>query len=263
MLKAKEIIKSYGGQQILDQVSLVLDTGERMGVIGPNGSGKTTLVRLLSGEEQPDQGTIHFLGRPLSTFTRRELAQQIAVLPQGGLPPLPFTVQDIVMMGRYPHQKRWLPPTEEDRRIVSEVLEELQLTMYKDRSLDQLSGGERQRVAMAKVMAQKPKLLILDEPTTYLDIGYQVAILDIIQLWQQKQALSVLIVLHDLNLAAQYCDRLIIMKQGKVIQNGSPEEVLQPAILKDVYGIEPLLMQHPTAKVPQVLLQSGIDWVVG
>ncbi len=263
MLRAKEITKSYGGPQILNQVSFVLDTGKMMGVIGPNGSGKTTLVRLLSGEEKPDQGTIYFRDRPLSTFTIRELAQQIAVLPQGGLPPLPFTVQDVVMMGRYPHQKRWLPPTKEDWRIVSEVLEELQLTKYKDRPLDQLSGGERQRVAMAKVMAQKPKLLILDEPTTYLDIGYQVAILDIIQLWQQKQTLSVLIVLHDLNLAAQYCDRLIIMKNGKIIKNGSPTEVLQPVILKDVYGIEPLLTQHPTAKVPQVLLQSSIEWKVG
>ena len=162
-------------------------------------------------------------------------------------------------MGRYPHQKRWLPPTEKDRRIVTEVLKELQLIEYRNRPLDQLSGGERQRVAMGKVMAQKPRLLILDEPTTYLDIGYQVAILDAIQQWQQKQTLSVLIVLHDLNLAAQYCDRLLMMKQGEIIQQGSPTEVLQPSILKEVYGVEPLITQHPTAKVPQVLLQSGVD----
>lgn len=258
MLKAIGVKKSYGDHTVLQGVSLRVGLGQTLGVIGPNGSGKTTLVRLLSGEEMPDSGTISFSGQPLSSFTPRERAQLVAVLPQGGLPSLPFSVKEVVMMGRYPHQKRWFPPSAEDHRIVAKVLEELHLTDYSNRPVDQLSGGERQRVAMAKVMAQQPELLILDEPTTYLDIGHQISILDAISAWQQKRRLAVLIVFHDLNLAAQYCDNLLMMKQGKVVQSGIPSEVLRPSVLKDVYGVEPLITPHPTAHVPQVLLQSGL-----
>ncbi|MFC4076388.1 heme ABC transporter ATP-binding protein [Salinithrix halophila] len=257
MLEAEGLKKTYQGRDVVKGISLSVAKGEIVGLIGPNGSGKTTLVRLLSGEEVPDEGTVRLEGRPMAEWTGRERAKRVAVLPQEGLPPVPFTVEEVVAMGRHPHQSFWPWADRADRQTVDHVLLQTGLEKDRDRPVQTLSGGERQRVAIAKAMAQEPRLLFLDEPTTYLDIAHQLAILDRIRSWQWECGLAVLVVFHDLNLAAQYCDRLAIMKEGVLIRTGRPEEVIQAPVIHQVYGVEPLITKHPVTRVPQVLLQPG------
>jgi iron complex transport system ATP-binding protein len=248
--------KHYGERRVLSEVSLNVGPGEMVGIIGPNGSGKTTLLRLLSGEERPDTGTVMWEGRPLADWPVKERARRIALLQQEGLPPLDFTVEEVVMMGRHPHQSWWPWMTEQDRALVEEILADTDLLSHRWRPVAVLSGGERQRVAIAQAMAQQPQLLLLDEPTTYLDVRHQLGMLDRIVRWKQKDGLSVVIVLHDLNLAAQFCDRLLLLKNGQVIREGTPEQVIQASVIRDVFGIDPVMVRHPSAGVPQVLLQS-------
>lgn len=255
MLEAMGVTKQRQGRPVLRDVYLKLDAGEMVGLIGPNGSGKTTLVRLLCGEEQPDRGEIRFLGKAMHAWNRRERARRLAVLPQEGLQPVSFTVEEVVAMGRHPHQGVWPWTTAADQKTVSAVLEETGLTSWRHRSVQHLSGGERQRVAIAKAMAQEPVCLLLDEPTTYLDIAHQLSILDRIQRWRQSCGLAVLAVFHDLNLAAQYCDRLLLLKSGQIVAQGKPMEVLTESGIEAVYGVRPLIVHHPVTGVPQVLLQ--------
>ncbi|SDX10718.1 iron complex transport system ATP-binding protein [Marininema mesophilum] len=257
MLKAKALKKAYQGQAVLHGVDLEIKRGEILGLLGPNGSGKTTLVRLLCGEEPPDEGVVSVEGRALDECSPRSRAKKMAVLPQEGLPNVPFTVEEVVMMGRHPHQGIWPWTGYGDRRTVERVLTDTHLLEDRRRPVGLLSGGERQRVAIAKAMAQEPELLFLDEPTTYLDIAHQIAVLDHIKRWQRECGLAVLVVFHDLNLAAQYCDRLAIMKEGAILHTGTPKEVIKGSIIHEVYGVEPLIIHHPVSHVPQVILQSG------
>lgn len=254
MLRAKGLTKRYGGRSALRGVDLQVERGETVGLIGPNGSGKSTLVRLLCGEERPDEGRIYLAGRELSAWSPRERARQMAVLPQEGLPPVPFTVEEVVKMGRHPHMRRpWM--SREDWNVVEEILKRTGLDRDRHRPVNRLSGGERQRVAIAKAMAQEPRLMILDEPTTYLDVRYQLEVLDAVRRWKKRGA-AVLMVLHDLNLAAQYCDRLLMLKEGELVGAGKPSEVIRPDLIREVYGVEVLVTLHPDSGVPQVLLKT-------
>lgn len=257
MLIVEGLHKSYPNRKVLRGVNLAVSPGEMLGVLGPNGSGKTTLIRLLTGEEPFDEGEVWLDGRPLSAWSQREKAKRLAVLPQEGLPSVPFTVKEVVEMGRHPHQGFWPWEGEGDQQVVEKVLQETGLEADGDRQVDQLSGGERQRVAIAKAMAQRPRVLILDEPTTFLDIAHQLGMLDWIRSWSQKEGVAVLIVLHDLNLAALYCDRLLMLKGGVCFVQGTPSDVLTPDRIREVYGVEPVLTQHPITHAPQVLLQPG------
>ncbi|OYD07567.1 heme ABC transporter ATP-binding protein [Paludifilum halophilum] len=255
VLTAEGITQSYGGTVVLRGIDLEVNPGETVGLIGPNGSGKTTLVRLLSGEETPDAGSVKLKGRELSAWSPRERARRVAVLPQEGLPPVAFTVEEVVTMGRHPHQGPWPWTGREDRKVVDQVLSQTSLERERHQSVDRMSGGERQRVAIAKAMAQQPELLILDEPTTFLDISHQLAILDRIRSWQRKEGLAVLVVLHDLNLAAQYCDRLLMIQNGALVREGTPADVIQSSAIREVYGVEPVIIPHPLTRIPQVLLR--------
>lgn len=257
MLVADGLHKSYPNRRVLRGVSLSVSPGEMLGVVGPNGSGKTTLVRLLTGEESPDAGEVRLDGRPLSDWSQRERARRLAVLPQEGLPSVPFSVREVVEMGRHPHQGFWPWAGVRDRQVVERVLQQTGLQADRDRQVNQLSGGERQRVAIAKAMAQGPRVLILDEPTTFLDIAHQLGMLDWIRSWGQKECVAVLIVLHDLNLAALYCDRILMLKEGTCFAQGTPSDTLTPDRIREVYGVEPVLTQHPVTHAPQVLLQPG------
>lgn len=159
-------------------------------------------------------------------------------------------------MGRFPFQN-WFGDEKKDvASLVNEVLEKMSLTSLENRELNQLSGGERQRVALAKIMVQEPSLVMLDEPTTYLDIGHQIQLMDQIRMWQKHTKLTVVSVLHDLNLAALYCDQLLLMHKGRIVKKGTPEEVLQAKLIEEVYGTSPIILEHPTANVPQMILQA-------
>ncbi|WP_426449195.1 ABC transporter ATP-binding protein [Paenibacillus sp. S-38] len=250
----KELGKSFGARTVLQGIDLEVRAGEWLGILGPNGSGKSTLLHMLSGVETPDRGGIELEGRPLAGYSRRELARLLAVLPQDALPPLGFTVREIVEMGRYPYQN-WLGDEKEDRSaLVERILSWLKLEELQERTVDALSGGERQRVALGRALAQEPKLLLLDEPTTFLDIGYQLEMLERIDRWKEECGMTVVSVLHDLNLASMFCDRLLLLHEGRIRGIGTPEEVLQPEGLEQVYGTRPYVLPHPDGGVPQILL---------
>ena len=256
MIDVYRVKKQYLGKSVLNQVSFAVQPGECFGIIGPNGSGKSTLLRMLSGLENADEGTIHVAGRSVYSYKHRELARWMAVLQQESLQPNGFTVREVVAMGRYPFQN-WLGEEISGRTVpalIDSVLECMGLMELAHRPVEQLSGGERQRTALAKAMAQQPRVLLMDEPTTYLDIGYQMQWMNLIHHWQKNSELTVVAVLHDLNLAAIYCDRLMLLDEGEIVQIGTPTEVITEARIRHVYGTEASVMRHPSCDVPQLLL---------
>ncbi|WP_245855812.1 ABC transporter ATP-binding protein [Paenibacillus rigui] len=257
-IQAEKVSLAYATGQVLHDVSFAVAAGESFGIIGPNGSGKSSLLKLISGVLKPTAGELRLEGRPAHLHPRRSLARWMAVLQQDALPPLDFTVREVIEMGRFPFQN-WLGDERngDARQLIDTIVDRLQLQELQHRSVSQLSGGERQRVALGKVMAQQPRLLLLDEPTTYLDIGYQVQMMEWIRRWQQEEELTVVAVLHDLNLAAQYCGRLLLVQAGRVVSIGQPEEVIRPELLERVYGTQPIVLPHPATGVPQVLLHGG------
>lgn len=256
MIRVRDVKKSFDGQPVLQGIGFSVEPGEIYGIIGPNGSGKSTLLRLLSGVDQPDAGEIHLDGRAAGSYSRRKLARFMAVLEQDALPPIGFTVRDIIEMGRYPHQN-WLGRESKDAgALIAGIMDKLNLAELAERTADRLSGGERQRAALGKAMAQEPRLLLLDEPTTFLDIGYQLQMMDYVREWRRDSGLTVAAVLHDLNLAAQYCDRILMLKDGRKVAEGRPWEVLRADLIEEVYGTRPIVVEHPVTGVPQILLQS-------
>lgn len=242
---------------VLQDISYSFQNNRFYGIIGPNGVGKSTLLHLLSGTDNPSSGEVLLDGRSLKEWPRRTLARRMAVLQQGGLPPVGFTVREVVAMGRYPYQN-WLGGEVEDpEQMIDEAIEAMGLVELQNRRINQLSGGERQRAALAKLMVQKPEILLLDEPTTYLDIGYQISLLDTVRAWQREKGLLVIAVLHDLNLASLYCDELIALYKGKIVASGTPEQVLEPGIIEVVYGTKATIIKHPESGAPQLILQPG------
>ncbi|MCH1625280.1 heme ABC transporter ATP-binding protein [Fredinandcohnia quinoae] len=256
LIEVEMLNKQFGDQRVLEDVSFSVRQGECLGIIGPNGSGKSTLLKLLSGVESLSTGRIELAGTLIEQHSRKELAKWLAVLQQESLPPIGFTVREVIEMGRFPFQN-WLGEEKEEfEPLIESILKKMGLTHLSDRHLDHLSGGERQRVALGKTMAQQPRLLMLDEPTTYLDIGHQVHLMDQIREWQLEDGLTVIAVMHDLNLAALYCDRLLMLNKGRVVEIGTPEEIIRASLIERVYGIAPVVMEHPNFGMPQIILQG-------
>ncbi|MGG3835969.1 ABC transporter ATP-binding protein [Paenibacillus dendritiformis] len=254
ILQAEHISKSYGSRSVLNDVSLTVRAGEWVGIIGPNGSGKSTLLSLLSGADSPAGGRIELKGRSLRSYTRKALSQTMAVLLQESLPPIGYSVREVVEMGRFPYQSWFGSETEDSGPYIDSIMERLQLTELEERPIDRLSGGQRQRVALAKLMAQSPSIVLLDEPTTYLDIRYQVQFMDVVRDWQQDCGLTVVSVLHDLNLAALYCDRLVVVHEGRIAADGAPEEMMSPDVIARYFDTRAAIVPHPGNGRPQLLM---------
>lgn len=247
--------KSYGEHRALQEINWQITEGDWWGVVGPNGSGKSTLLQLIAGTEPLSEGMISIDGRDIASYSRKELSRMIAVLQQDGLPAISYPVRDVVEMGRYPYQN-WLGrESAEGACVVDRVLEELGLTELAERPLDTLSGGQRQRVALAKVMAQEPRLLLLDEPTTFLDIKYQMQFMELLAAWRQKNHITIVAVLHDLNLAALFCDRILALREGVMVGKGTPHSLMTEEQIRDVFRVEPVMVSHPSHAVPQLLLR--------
>lgn len=260
MIEITGVSKAYGRQYVLKDVHWRVQAGEFWGLIGPNGSGKTTLLNLISGVEQPDTGSIKLDGEPLPSYTRKSLSRKMAVLQQDGLPRVAYPVREVVEMGRFPYQDwRGREKHEDNVRLVEGIMEKLELTELADRPLSVLSGGQRQRAALGKVMAQQPELVLLDEPTTYLDLRYQIQFMELIADWQKQDGLTVVSVLHDLNLAALFCDQLLVISEGRIVTQGPPDEVLTEKMIEEVFGVKSHLVVHPDKKTPQLLLQRAIE----
>ncbi|WP_372661506.1 ABC transporter ATP-binding protein [Cohnella sp.] len=261
MLQVHQLYKSYEDAKVLEEIQFSVGKGEFFGILGPNGSGKSTLLKLLSGIERSSSGEILLEGKPVERYTRKQLSRSVAVLQQESLPPVNFTVKEVVEMGRYPYQN-WLGEEKGNQAaIVDIILHKLRLVELQDRSLQFLSGGERQRVALGKVMAQQPKLLLLDEPTTYLDIGYQIQMMDRIKAWQTEEKMTVVAVLHDLNLASIYCDRMLMIHKGRTVCLGTPADIMRSELIEQVYGTTPIIVEHPVHQLPQIILQQGGSFI--
>lgn len=229
---------SYGGVPVLRDISLELRQGCCYGILGPNGSGKTTLLDLLNGLLSPQTGTVHFMGLPIRSWSKKQLAQRMALVPQDFMVRFGFSVREVVEMGLHPHLHRFASPGPDDIALIDEVLAVTGIAHLEQRSVTRLSGGEKQRVAVARALAQKPAVLLLDEATSNLDIHHSLEILHLIRSRFEQGHLQVVAVMHDLNLAAFFCDELIFLKEGRVVRQGKTEQVLTPEIIATVYGVE-------------------------
>jgi iron complex transport system ATP-binding protein len=249
MLRAERVSFAYraGAPLVVDQVSLAVAPGDMVGVLGPNGSGKTTLLKMLSGTLTPTAGTIQFDRRPLADWKRRELARRIALVPQETLAPFDFTVLDIVLMGRFPHLGAFALEGPADLAIAREALASTGTSAFEDRPFATLSGGEKQRVVIAGALAQSPELLLLDEPSASLDLGHQFDVQQLLTALNRDRGVTMVLSTHDLNLAAALCRQLILLRGGRVIAQGPTEDVLTPATVRALYGVDADVQRHPTA----------------
>jgi iron complex transport system ATP-binding protein len=251
----QHISKSYSQNKIFSDLNWTVERGQFWGIIGPNGCGKTTLLHLISGVEKLDEGQILLEGQSVHKYSRKSLAQKLAVLKQDGIPPLSYTVREVIEMGRFPFQS-WLGKEQQEQKhdVVDEILYLLDLKELASVPLHLLSGGQRQRVALGKVMAQQPKLILLDEPTTFLDLRYQMQFMELVAKWQREQGLTVIAVMHDLNLASLFCDQLLLLSQGGIYEKGDPAEVLSSEVIKSIYNVSSQVVTHPKYGLPQIML---------
>jgi len=247
---------AYGPQTVLEGVDLSLAPGCLHGVVGPNGSGKTTLLDLMAGLRPPQSGRVLFLGRPLGDYSGRELARRLALVPQEFAINFPFTVREVVMMGRHPHLRRFASPGPEDLAAVERALGETELGGLAHKPVTALSGGEKQRVVLARALAQQAPVILLDEPTSNLDVNHSLALMAVVQRRVRGEGCTAVVVMHDLNLAAVFCDRLIMLSGGRVFACGPTEEVLTADRLAAVFSVQAQVRQDQYAGGPQVVFRK-------
>lgn len=242
------------GVPTLRDVTLSVTSGEFLGLVGPNGSGKTTLLRLLDRIYVPHRGTITLFDRPLTDFTRQAIAQRIAFVPQENGIIFPFTVIEIVLMGRAPHSRGAVFENPADRAIAEEMMALMDVAHLASQPITSLSGGERQRVFIARALAQQPEILLLDEPNAHLDIAHQVEVFNILGTLHKARGLTVVSVSHDLNLAATYSDRIAMLVCGSLVAVGTPAEVLTEERIREVFRTSVLVDRHPRGGNPRITL---------
>lgn len=257
MIDVDDLCAGYGGEDIIREIAFGAGKGEFVGIIGPNGSGKTTLLKAISRVLDISGGVVTLEDRALKDFGQKELARVVSVVPQETAMNFSYTVTDIVMMGRFPHKERFAKEDADDYRIVREAMEVTNVAHLKDRKVTEISGGERQRVIIARALAQEPKVILLDEATSHLDINHQVEILSIIR--DLGDTVTKIGVFHDLNLAAEFCDRIVLMSGGRIRAIGTPAEVLTMEHLRDEYGITAMVQTNPVTGRPLVTpLSEGV-----
>lgn len=253
MLQVRNLKVSYGASIIVDGIDLDVPQGGVTTIIGPNGCGKSTLLRATAGLIACDSGTVTLNGVDTAKLKRREIARQLAVLPQTPVAPEGLTVRDLVSRGRHPHQSWLRQASAEDARAVDAVMELTNIAEFADRPLERLSGGQRQRAWIAMVLAQDTPLVFLDEPTTYLDLSHSVEVLSLVRRLADQEGRTVLMVLHDLNLAARYSDQLIVMQRGEVRAVGAPAEVVTESLLSRVFDLPAVVASDPVSGGPLVV----------
>ena len=254
MLEARDLTISYNDRVAVSNVTLSLEAGEITALVGPNGAGKSTLLRSLNGQVARTSGEALLDGQPIEKYNRRTIGRRVAVVAQEAELRFPVTVLEFVLGGRFAWgpNSGWGWETESDLRVAAEVLAETELTELSGRLMNELSGGERQRAVLARALATEASFLLLDEPTANLDLSHQATLLALVRNRCDKRQASALVVTHDLNLAAQFADRILLMRDGKVVRLGKPEEVLTPQLLNEVFGVEVLVDAHPISGAPRV-----------
>ncbi len=256
-VRLQNVQAGYGQYAILRDLSLEVPVGSFFIIIGPNSAGKTTLAKTLAGQLHPQQGTVEILGRPLAGYSRKALARRVAVVPQYTPIDVPFTVLEVVLMGRSPHLTLAGLETRRDVEIAADAMAATQVSHLAHRRLNQLSGGEIQRVIIARAICQQPQIIILDEPTASLDLAHQVHIMDLLEQLKETRGFTVIMISHDLNLAAMYADTLLLLHQGQVAAQGEPAQVLTYDRLEQAYGCVLLVGENPLMHKPQVTLVPG------
>ena len=259
MISIENITAGYGKNIVLKNVSANVRQGEFIGLIGPNGSGKTTLLRVLSGVLIPTDGKIMFAGKNLRKISRRTLARSMACLSQDICLDLSFTVRQIALMGRYAHIPATASQTAADLQIADEAMQRADVAHLSERLITEISGGERQRALIAMCLAQQPQVLLLDEPTNHLDVGHQLSVLDLIKKLNHQTNMTVVAVFHDLNLASEYCDKLIVLDNGQIEAAGSPQDVLTSDMIAKVYRTKIFTEKNPVSQKPHIILAAGMN----
>ena len=255
-LDLERVNYSYSPEKpaVLHDVSLTVQDGSLVALLGPNGSGKTTLMRVATGVVKPSSGRVLLDGKPLARMSRKEVARRLSVVPQQLYMPFSFTVWEMVAMGRTPYTSGLSPLKANDRRAVESAMDATDTSYLAERLFTELSGGERQRVVIAMALAQEPQILLLDEPTTHLDLEHQIEVLELLKHLNRTSGLTVLASTHDLNMAALYFDRLVLMHDGRLVADGSPDEVLNSSNIRQVFQADVEIMHHPTAARPYIII---------
>jgi len=254
MIEVDSIFFRYHQDWVLQDVSFQVRKGEFVGVIGPNGSGKTTLLKIIYRLLSPQQGEVLFDRISLKKMSRGEIAKKIAVVAQETYPAFPFRAIEMVLMGRSPYLGHLMFESPKDLEIAKKAMEWTEILPISQRSIDELSGGERKRVYIARALAQEPEMILLDEPTSNLDIHHQVEFLDLVLTLNREKGLTILMASHDLNLASEYCDRLILLQNGKIYKMGLPEEVMTRENIERVYGCKVWVDRNPISGMPRISL---------
>jgi iron complex transport system ATP-binding protein len=259
MIEVNSVSFRYHEDWVLQDVSFRVEKGEFVGVIGPNGSGKTTLLKVLYRLLSPQKGEILFELVPMKRMDRIDIAKRIAVVAQETHLLFPFSVLETVLMGRSPHLGHLMFESEKDLEITRKAMEWTKMLSFSERSMDELSGGERKRVFIARALAQEPEVILLDEPTTNLDIHHQMDFLDLILTLNRERGLTIVMASHDMNIASEFCDRLILLQEGRIYKMGTPEEVITKENIEKVYGCEVWVDQNPFSGMPRInLLKKGV-----
>lgn len=252
MISTKNLKVGYEEKIIIEDLSITVNKGEVVSIIGPNGCGKSTLLKALSRMIKPISGKVYIENKDIKQIKNKKISQKICLLSQHNNAPLDLTVEELVYFGRMPHKKWYETKTVEDKEIVDWAIENTGLKKYKNTPIRELSGGERQRAYIAQALCQKPDVLLLDEPTTYLDISYQLELMELVRTINEKFNITIVMVLHELNQASKYSDRLIIMKNGTIISDGSPNDTVNKEVIKDVYNIECDIDNDPITNKPRI-----------
>ncbi|AOW92628.1 ABC transporter [Rhodococcus sp. WMMA185] len=252
-LIAEGVSLGYGDRIIVDKLDLQIETGVITTVIGPNGCGKSTLLRALGRLLKPRAGSVLLDGKAIGSMRTRDVARTLGMLPQSPTAPEGLTVADLVARGRHPHQSWIRQWSSDDEGEVAEALALTGVSDLADRPVDQLSGGQRQRAWISMALAQGTDILLLDEPTTYLDLAHSIEVLDLVDRMHEEMGRTVVMVLHDLNLAIRYSDRLIVMRDGTVFAAGAPKDIISAELLLEVFGLEATVIADPVADRPLVV----------
>ena len=258
MIEVNSISFRYHEDWVLEDVSFRAERGEFVGVIGPNGSGKTTLLKILYRLLTPQKGEILFELVPMKKMERADIAKRIAVVAQETQLLFPFSVLETVLMGRSPYLGHLMFENEKDLEIAKKAMEWTKIFPFSERPMDELSGGERKRVFIARALAQEPEVILLDEPTASLDIQHQIDFLDLILTLNRERGLTIIMASHDINIASEFCDRLILLQRGRIYKMGTPEQVITKENIETVYGCEVWIDQNPISGMPRIsLLKKG------
>jgi len=253
MIDIQNLKFAYSDKLIINNINLSFSVGEFVGIIGPNGAGKSTLLKLMLGILKTPAEFIQLNNKSLIEYPKKELGKFIAYVPQETEFSFSFTVKEIVQMGRYPYLKGIAFVSADDETIVNDAMEKMEILDFATRKFNELSGGEKQRVVIASALAQQPKILLLDEPTSALDLHHQIDIYTILKTLQKETGMTTIVVTHDINLAAQFCDRILLMNKGEIIKDGAPDEVLQFRLLQEIFGVKVYIDINPMTKSLYVL----------